>query len=201
MRKILVLKSSILADNSRSNVLIDHFVEQWQANHAQDQFTIRDLAAQPVPVLDGEIFSALRQPDATLTEKQQHAVALSDTLINELKTHDMIVIAASMYNFNIPTQLKNYFDFVARAGVTFRYTETGPVGLVNDKKVVVLSTFGGIHRVNSSDTITPYLTQFLGLIGITDIQFIYQEGVDYGPEMAAKSREEAKSAINQVVLA
>lgn len=201
MRKILVLKSSILADYSQSNVLADHFVEQWQANHALDQITTRDLAAQPVPVLDSEIVGALRPSDASLTEKQQHAVALSDKLIDELKAHDVIVIAAPMYNFNIPTQLKNYFDLVARAGVTFRYTETGPVGLIEGKKVIVLSTYGSIHTVNESDTITPYLTKLLGLMGMTDVTFIYQEGIGYGPEMAAKSREEAKSAISQLVLA
>jgi FMN-dependent NADH-azoreductase len=96
----------------------------------EDVITVRDLAANPIPVLDGELVGALRPSDAPLTPRQQEALALSDELIAELKGNDVIVIAAPMYNFNIPTQLKNYFDLVARAGVTFRYTEKGPEGLV-----------------------------------------------------------------------
>lgn len=126
MSKVLVLKSSILATSSQSNQLADFFVEQWQAAHAGDQITVRDLAAQPIPVLDGELVGALRPSGTALTPRQQEALALSDELIAELQANDVIVIAAPMYNFNIPTQLKNYFDMIARAGVTFRYTEKGP---------------------------------------------------------------------------
>ena len=92
------------------------------------------------PVLDGELVGALRPSDAPLTPRQQEALALSDELIAELQAHDVIVINAPMYNFNIPTQLKNYFDLVARAGVTFRYTENGPEGLVKGKRAVVLTS-------------------------------------------------------------
>ncbi len=86
-----------------------------------------------------------------LTPRQQDALALSDELIAELKAHDVIVIAAPMYNFNIPTQLKNYFDLIARAGITFRYTEKGPEGLVTGKRAVVLSSRGGIHKDTPTD--------------------------------------------------
>lgn len=126
MSKVLVLKSSILAGYSQSNQLSDYFVEQWREKHSADEITVRDLATNPIPVLDGELVGALRPSDAPLTPRQQEALALSDELIAELKAHDVIVIAAPMYNFNISTQLKNYFDLVARAGVTFRYTEKGP---------------------------------------------------------------------------
>lgn len=134
MSKVLVLKSSILAGYSQSNQLSDYFVAQWREKHSADEITVRDLAANPIPVLDGELVGALRPSDAPLTPRQQEALALSDELIAELKSHDVIVIAAPMYNFNISTQLKNYFDLVARAGVTFRYTENGPEGLVTGKK-------------------------------------------------------------------
>ena len=136
MSKVLVLKSSILAGYSQSNQLSDYFVEQWREKHSADEITVRDLAANPIPVLDGELVGALRPSDAPLTPRQQEALALSDELIAELKAHDVIVIAAPMYNFNISTQLKNYFDLVARAGVTFRYTENGPEGLVTGKKAI-----------------------------------------------------------------
>ncbi len=115
MSKVLVLKSSILAGYSQSGQLSDYFVEQWQEKHPGDEITVRDLAANPIPVLDGELVGALRPSDAPLTPRQQEALALSDELIAELKGNDVIVIAAPMYNFNIPTQLKNYFDLVARA--------------------------------------------------------------------------------------
>ncbi len=140
MSKVLVLKSSILATSSQSNQLADFFVEQWQAAHAGDQITVRDLAAQPIPVLDGELVGALRPSGTALTPRQQEALALSDELIAELQANDVIVIAAPMYNFNIPTQLKNYFDMIARAGVTFRYTEKGPEGLVTGKRAIILTS-------------------------------------------------------------
>ncbi len=105
MGKVLVLKSSILAGYSQSSQLSDYFVEQWRAKHADDEITVRDLAANPIPVLDGELVGALRPSDAPLTPRQQEALSLSDELIAELQAHDVIVINAPMYNFNIPTQL------------------------------------------------------------------------------------------------
>lgn len=201
MSKVLVLKSSILAGYSQSNQLSDYFVEQWREKHSADEITVRDLAANPIPVLDGELVGALRPSDAPLTPRQQEALALSDELIAELKAHDVIVIAAPMYNFNISTQLKNYFDLVARAGVTFRYTENGPEGLVTGKKAIVITSRGGIHKDGPTDLVTPYLSTFLGFIGITDVKFVFAEGIAYGPEMAAKVQSDAKAAIDSIVSA
>jgi len=201
MSKVLVLKSSILAGYSQSGHLTDYFVDQWAEKHPADQITVRDLAAQPIPVLDGELVGALRPGDAPLSPRQQEALALSDELIAELQAHDVIVIAAPMYNFNIPTQLKNYFDLVARAGVTFRYTENGPEGLVTGKRAVVVSSRGGIHKDTPTDLLAPYMKLFLGFIGITDVNFVFAEGVAYGPEVAAKAQSDAKAAINSLVAA
>jgi len=145
MSKVLVLKSSILANFSQSNQLADYLVAQYQAANSGSTVTVRDLAADPIPVLDGELVGALRPSDAPLSPRQEEALALSNTLIDELQAHDVIVIAAPMYNFNIPTQLKTYFDLVARAGVTFKYTEKGPEGLVKGKRVIVLTSRGGFH--------------------------------------------------------
>lgn len=193
MSKVLVLKSSILATSSQSNQLADFFVEQWQAAHAGDQITVRDLAAQPIPVLDGELVGALRPSGTALTPRQQEALALSDELIAELQANDVIVIAAPMYNFNIPTQLKNYFDMIARAGVTFRYTEKGPEGLVTGKRAIILTSRGGIHKDTPTDLVVPYLRLFLGFIGITDVEFVFAEGIAYGPEVATKAQADAKT--------
>ena len=201
MSKVLVLKSSILATYSQSNQLADFFVEQWQAAHAGDEITVRDLAAQPVPVLDGELVGALRPSDAALTPRQQEALALSDELIAELQANDVIVMAAPMYNFNIPTQLKNYFDLIARADVTFRYTEKGPEGLVTGKRAIILTSRGGIHKDTPTDLVVPYLRLFLGFIGITDVEFVFAEGIAYGPEVATKAQADAKELLAQVVSA
>ncbi len=121
MSNTLVLKSSILGDYSQSNQIIAQAIE-GKAN-----VTTRDLAAEPVPVLDMAIATALRSNGDDLSDELKQIVELSDSLIAELKQADTVVIAAPMYNFMIPTQLKNYFDLIARAGVTFKYTETGPV--------------------------------------------------------------------------
>jgi len=201
MSKVLVLKSSILAGYSQSNQLADHFVAEWKAAHGGDEIVIRDLAANPIPVLDGELVGALRPSDAALTPRQQEALALSDELIAEIQSVDTVVITAPMYNFNIPTQLKNYFDLIARAGVTFRYTEKGPEGLINGKKVIVITSRGGIHKDTPSDLLTPYLKLFLGFLGLTDVQFVFAEGMAYGPEAATKASEEAKAALQQLVSA
>lgn len=201
MSNVLVLKSSILANYSQSNVLADYFVDQWRQQHSDDKIQVRDLAANPIPVLDGELVGALRPSDAPLTPRQQDALELSNTLIEELQASDVIVIAAPMYNFNIPTQLKNYFDLVARAGVTFRYTEAGPEGLLKGKKVYVLTSRGGIHKDTNTDLVTPYLRVFLGFIGLTDVEFVFEEGIAYGPEMATKAQQDAKALITQLATA
>ncbi|MBV6817154.1 FMN-dependent NADH-azoreductase [Rahnella sp. PD12R] len=199
MSKVLVLKSSILANFSQSNQLADYLVAQYQSANSGSTVTVRDLAADPIPVLDGELVGALRPSDAPLSPRQEEALALSNTLIEELQAHDVIVIAAPMYNFNIPTQLKNYFDLVARAGVTFKYTEKGPEGLVKGKRVIVLTSRGGIHKDTASDLVAPYLSLFLGFLGMSDVEFVYAEGIAYGPEVATKAQTDAKAAIDAAI--
>ena len=201
MSRVLVLKSSILGEYSQSGKLVDFFVEQWRETHPEDRFTVRDLANPTLPELDGEVMAGFTAGDKPLTPHQQSTLALSDELIAELKSHDTLIISAPMYNFNIPTQLKNYFDLVARAGVTFRYTENGPEGLVKNKRAVILTSRGGIHKGTPTDLVEPYLRLFLGFIGITDVEFVFAEGIAYGPEVATKAQEDAKAALSQVVSA
>ncbi|MCG3462322.1 FMN-dependent NADH-azoreductase [Xenorhabdus bovienii] len=199
MNKVLVLKSSILAQHSQSNKMADYFVEKWLANHVDDSITVRDLAENPVPVLDGELVGALRPSDAEMTVRQKATLALSDELIAELKVHDVIVLTAPMYNFTIPIQLKAYFDLIARAGATFRYTETGPEGLLKNKRAIVLTSRGGIHKDNPTDLITPYLRTFLGFIGINNVEFVFAEGFGLGAESAELAHQSAQSAINDMM--
>lgn len=137
--------------------------------------------------------------DNPLTPHQKETLALSDELIAELKSHDTLIIGAPMYNFNIPTQLKIYFDLVARAGQTFRYTSEGAEGLVTGKKAIVISSRGGIHADTPTDLITPYLKLFLGFIGIADVEFVLAEGFAYGPDAAEKAAQDSLIAVQQKV--
>ncbi|WP_044101968.1 NAD(P)H-dependent oxidoreductase [Acinetobacter pittii] len=177
MAKILVLKSSIMGEGSQTNRLIDIMLEHRKDQGLQDDITIRNLAETNLPVLDLEIFQALRGAE-NVNQDIQQIVALSDKLIAELKSADLLIIGAPMYNLNVPTQLKNWFDLVARARQTFRYTETYPQGLVEGVKAVVVSSRGGIHVGQETEAVTPYLKAVLGLMGIHDVDFIYAEGLD-----------------------
>ncbi|ELP5729634.1 FMN-dependent NADH-azoreductase [Vibrio vulnificus] len=181
MSRLLVLKSSILGDYSQSNKLVDEFINKFD----QQDVVVRDLAQQPLPVLDFQVATALRA-SGDLSEAQQAIVDLSDQLIAEIKHADTLIIAAPMYNFTVPTQLKNWIDLIARAGVTFTYTEQGPKGLIEGKKAVVVTTRGGIHKDTANDNITPYLKTVLGFVGITDVEFVYAEALSMGEEFAEK---------------
>lgn len=199
MKKILVLKSSILDNYSHSNKMADYLIENWQNNHKDDLITVRDLAKDTVPTLDQATLFAFGKETAMLSDEQKVARALSDELIRELKAHDIIVITAPMYNFSIPAQLKHYIDYIARAGETFKYTEAGSVGLLEDKQAVILTSRGGIHKDKPSDLIVPYLTQFLAFIGINDVQFIMAEGTAFGEEHTQQSHLQAQKEIDTVV--
>ncbi|HHF0482814.1 TPA: FMN-dependent NADH-azoreductase [Vibrio antiquarius] len=190
MSRVLALKSSILGDYSQSNKLVEDFIK----NVDQDKLTVRDLAANPLPVLDFAVATALRATE-DLSQEQQAVVELSDTLIDEVKAADTLVIAAPMYNFTIPTQLKNWIDLIARAGVTFKYTENGVQGLIEGKKAIVITTRGGIHKDSPTDNVTPYLRTVLGFVGITDVEFVYAEALNMGEDFAAKGISEAQSQL------
>ncbi|WP_053350565.1 FMN-dependent NADH-azoreductase [Vibrio alginolyticus] len=190
MSRVLALKSSILGDYSQSNKLVEDFIK----NVDQDKLTVRDLAANPLPVLDFAVATALRATE-DLSQEQQAVGDLSDTLIEEVKAADTLVIAAPMYNFTIPTQLKNWIDLIARAGVTFKYTENGVQGLIEGKKAIVITTRGGIHKDSPTDNVTPYLRTVLGFVGITDVEFVYAEALNMGEDAAAKGISEAQSQL------
>ncbi|HDU8571084.1 TPA: FMN-dependent NADH-azoreductase [Vibrio parahaemolyticus] len=190
MSRVLALKSSILGDYSQSNKLVEDFIK----NVDQDKLTVRDLAANPLPVLDFAVATALRATE-DLSQEQQAVIDLSDTLIEEVKAADTLVIAAPMYNFTIPTQLKNWIDLIARAGVTFKYTENGVQGLIEGKKAIVVTTRGGIHKDSPTDNVTPYLRTVLGFVGITDVEFVYAEALNMGEDAASKGISEAQSQL------
>ena len=139
MSNVLVLKSSISGNNSQTNQLADYVIEKLQGNN----IVVRDLAQQPLPYFDTAAAIAVRGEPKTTEEKQ--LLALSDKLIEELKNAQTLIIGAPMYNLNVPTQLKSYFDFIARPRVTFQYTANGSEGLLKGKKAIVLCAFGGLY--------------------------------------------------------
>lgn len=142
MSRMLVIESSARQEGSVSRQLTRRLVDAWQARHAADTVVWRDLAAQPVPHLDADLLQAWMQPADQLSTPQQQALQRSDRLIEELLAADVLVIAAPMYNFMIPSTLKAWFDHVLRAGVTFRYGANGPEGLLRGKRAVVLTARG-----------------------------------------------------------
>ena len=166
MKTLLQLNSSLFSGNGQSNRLADRFIAEWRATNPGSTIIVRDLAKEPVPHLDAERFGAFLSKLEERTVQQQAVVDYSDLLIDELRNADVVVLGLPMYNFGVPSQLKAYFDHIARAGVTFRYTEKGPVGLLAGKKVYVLATRGGMYVDTPRDTQTAYVRDFLAFIGI-----------------------------------
>lgn len=191
MKNVLVIKSSILASNSQSSQLVDYFKSKISAN-----ITERDFGANPLPYYDLDAATGTRGEPKT--EAQQKALALSNELIGEVNNSDVIVFGVPMYNLGIPAQLKTYIDYLNRAGVTFRYTENGPEGLIKGKKAIVVLAHGGIYKDGPADLTKLYMQTVLNFIGITDIEFVYAEGFGYGPEAAEKAQQSAKAELDRI---
>jgi FMN-dependent NADH-azoreductase len=198
MKTLLQLNSSLNANGGQSSLLASRFIAAWQAAHHGATIKTRNLAADAVPHLTAERFQAFLSKPEERTEAQRAVAAYSDALIDELKSADVIVLGLPMYNFSIPSQLKAYFDHIARAGITFKYTEKGPVGLVTGKMVYVFATRGGFYAGTPADTETQYVRDFLRFIGITDVEFVYAEGLAYGPESAQTNLGKANAAIERL---
>jgi FMN-dependent NADH-azoreductase len=201
--KLLHLDSSILGQNSVSRQLTAAVVEAVRAKHADVQTSYRDLAAQPIAHLSGEIIGANFTAEADWTETQRSESALSNALIEEFLATDVLVIGAPMYNFSIPSQLKSWIDRVAAAGRTFKYGANGPEGLAGGKKVVIVSSRGGVYSTEQGqlmDFQEDYLRTVLGFLGITDIAFIRAEAVNMGEDKRATAIHAAKDAIAKLAI-
>lgn len=190
---ILQINSSARSQGSVSAQLASEITANLHKKNPAAAVTVRDLATQPVTVLDEFALGALMAE--TRTPEQAARVAEYDALIAEIQAADVLVLGVPMYNFGVTTQLKNWIDAISRARVTFRYTETGPEGLLTGKKVYVALSRGGIHRDAPSDTLVPYLRTVLGFLGMTDVQFVYAEGLGYGDEAVTRAFESARSEI------
>ncbi|MFC5301437.1 FMN-dependent NADH-azoreductase [Azospira restricta] len=194
MSTLLQLNTSLFSSHGQSSQLAERFVAGWRAKNPGGEVIARDLAGAPVPHLDAPRFLAFLAKPEERTAEQQAVVDFSDALIAELRAADAIVLGLPMYNLGIPSTLKAYFDHIARAGVTFRYTANGPEGLVTGKKVYVFATRGGRYAGTPLDSQTDYVKNFLGFIGISDVEFVYAEGLNMGDDsksaaLAAAHRE------------
>jgi FMN-dependent NADH-azoreductase len=203
MTTLLQINASINNGNGESSRLANQFVAAFHKSHPKASIVVRDVAAaEPVPHLNAERFGAFITKPEARSAAQHAVVAYSDTLINELKQADVIVLGLPMYNFGVPSQLKAYFDHVARLGVTFEYTEKGPVGKLTGKKVYVFAARGGVYArdgVNEGtpmETQTNYVRDFLRFLGMSDVEFIYAEGLHMSPQskQAALAKAEAEIA-------
>lgn len=198
---ILQINSSARADQSHSTRLADALVARLQETSNEANIIVRNLGKHPHPMLDEFALQAIFTPAEARTSDQQARVALDDALIAEIQSADIVVLGVPMYNFSIPAQLKHWIDAISRAGVTFRYTAQGPEGLLQGKRAIVVQTRGGIHRNMPTDSLTPYLQTFLNFIGITDVQFVFAEGLSMGPELEQQSLADAYAQIEQAVTA
>jgi len=180
---LLQINASLNNGNGQSSQLANQFVAAFQRSRPGTKILKRDVAASdPVPHLSGERFGAFIAKPEDRTVAQHAVVAYSDNLIDELKQADVIVLGLPMYNFGVPSQLKAYFDHIARVGITFKYTDKGPVGLLTGKKAYVFAARGGQYAGTPMDTQTSYVRDFLRFIGITDVEFVYAEGLAISPE-------------------
>jgi FMN-dependent NADH-azoreductase len=193
--RILRIDSSLNGANAVAAQLTQKWLGNVTLQGANIQVSQRDLSSADLPHLTGEQHAGFSAPEAERTPHQQLAINLSDTLISELRAADTIVLGVPLYNFGLPSSLKAWIDHVARSGETFNYTSEGPVGTLTGKKVIVIATSGGVYAGGPNDNQTPYLKQVLGFIGLTDVEFVYAEGLAMSGRREA-SIEQAGKQLN-----
>jgi FMN-dependent NADH-azoreductase len=199
---ILHLDSGLFAGQSISRKLGAQLVQRLQAQHPGSSVVHRDLVTTAPAHLDGALLMAAGKPDAERSDFEREQLALTEQFLAELFAADVLVIGVPMYNFSLPSQLKAWIDRIAQAGKTFRYTSEGPEGLVQGKKVYLVSSRGGIYNAGTPAAAMEhqesYLLGMLGFMGLTDVQVIRAEGVNLGDEVKAKAVREAECAIATV---
>jgi FMN-dependent NADH-azoreductase len=195
MSRVLIIESSARLQGSVSRQLTQAFISQWDRAHPEDEVVVRDVAEHVLPHLDASLLGAWTKPEAEHDVAEREALQRSNLLTDELLAADVLVLAAPMYNFTIPSTLKAWLDHVLRAGVTFKYTATGPQGLLEGKRAIVLTSRGGVHAGGASDHQEPYLRQALAFIGIHDVTFVHAEGLNMGGEVAERGLSQAMAAL------
>jgi FMN-dependent NADH-azoreductase len=200
MTKVLYISSSPRSGSYSSSVA-DRVIAEIKQADPNAVVAVRDLVRNPLPHIDADFLQATRTAEGPQSDLQRGAAARSDALIDELFAADVIVIAAPMYNFSIPSTLKAWIDHIARPGRTFSYSEKGPEGLVKGKRAIVINAKGGIYSSGPAQALdhqSSYLRGFLGFIGIADVETIDIEGVGYGPDAAQKAVDDGFKRAQEV---
>jgi len=201
MVQLLTVTSSPVGNYSKSSSLVKRFVDVWRHQSPGTNVSERNLGDTPPPHVDGTMVSAYYTADDERSDAHRQAIALSDSLVDELLAADIIVIGSPMHNFGISSSLKTWIDHIARVGRTFRYTEAGPEGLLKGKRVFVITASGGNyakdHPAHAMDHQTPYLQTVLGFLGVTDVTFVHAFGIAAGEDGIRK----AESEIDRIVAA
>jgi len=198
---ILQINSSARREGSHSTRLAERIVARLREADPEATLAVRDLTATPHPILDEAALGALFTPAVQRTVEQAARVAQDDALIAEIQAADVVVLGVPMYNFGVPVQLKNWIDAISRAGVTFRYSANGPEGLLAGKKVYVALARGGKYRNTPADSQVPYLETVLAFLGMTDVHFVYAEGLAMGPDAERDALATAYAEIDEAVAA
>jgi FMN-dependent NADH-azoreductase len=197
--KALHIESSLFAEAGVSSQLSRELIARLKQQYPDLEVIEKHFADQPIPYFDGATLTAIATDPSERTPEQQRIAAFADRQIAELQQADLLVIGMPMYNYGVPSMLKSWFDFVARAGVTFRYTEQGSVGLLTGKKAYVIATRGGKHQGTPADSQTAFVTTFLNFLGIDNIDIIYAEGLNMGELERQTAITEAKQKIEQLI--
>ncbi len=195
MKKVLVVQSSVSGEKGQSNQLMEKFIAALPAGFEREDL---DLVGSDYPHLAMNEIAAWMTPAESRTPEQAAVAALSDNAVAQVSAADVILLGVPMYNFGVPSQLKAWFDRLARAGITFKYTEQGPVGLLADKPVVIFATRGGIYKDLPADSQTPFVKSFLNFIGLKNVHFVYAEGLNMGPDSAAQALAAATAQIQSL---
>ncbi len=194
MKNILVVNSSLNSDAGNSSKLVANYLDKLAGKDVK--FDLLDLNEAQLPHLTQQEMAAWMTAPEERTQAQAELAAISDALLSRLVEADEVVIGLPMYNLGVPSTFKAWIDRLARAGKSFKYTETGPVGLIADKPVTVLAARGGVYAGTDYDTQTPYIRHIFGLMGITSVNFVYAEGLNMGEDAA----EKAFSAANEKII-
>lgn len=203
MPEILLVTSSPRGEMSYSTKVARSLAEELAGSRPGARIVVRDLATDPLPHIGTDFLAGIGTPAESRTPAQAAAVALSDAIVAEVLSADIIVIASAMINFGLTSTLKTWFDYLLRAGGTFKYSEKGAEGLVTGKKAYIIEARGGIYSegpMRAADFQEPYLKHMLAFIGVTDVETIAVEGVAFGPEVAEKSFAAALAKVQSTAL-
>ncbi|MEN1834054.1 FMN-dependent NADH-azoreductase [Pseudomonas lijiangensis] len=199
---VLHIDSSILGDHSASRQLSRSVVQAYQAINADSQVIYRDLASDALSHFSAATLAAAGTPAESRDAAQQQEVDANEAILQEFLAADVLILGAPMYNFTIPSQLKAWIDRITVAGRTFRYSEAGPEGLCAGKKVIVVSTSGGLHVGQPTGVGHEELLKALfAFIGVTDLQFVRAHGLAYGEEPRANAMSTAQQHIEESLFA